>query len=222
MLLYITAFGAGLVSFFSPCIIPLVPGFLAFLTGETNYKCDTRVNWNAFYKSLSFVAGFSLTFVLMGLSISSVGSFLLKYHSSITVIGGALIILFGLHLLDLLHLPFLLKGGMKTPKYSSGFILGITFSAAWTPCVGPVLASILIIAGTEGSILQGGLLLSLYSLGLAIPFLLFALFWGRLVTYIKNISKFSWYMNKAAGLILVILGILIMTGKFTWLSAVLA
>lgn len=222
MLLYITAFAAGLISFFSPCIVPLIPGFLAFLTGDTLVNNKTKINWTAFYKSLSFVAGFSIIFILMGLSISSMGIFLIKHQKFINVVGGALIILFGLHLLDLFQIPFLLKGGVKTPKYSSGFFLGIAFSAAWTPCVGPVLGSILIIAGTEGSALQGGILLMLYSLGIAIPFMLFALFWGKLVSYIKYIAKISWYINKAAGFILVILGFLIMTGRFTWLSKLLS
>ncbi len=222
VLLIFTSFAAGLVSFFSPCVIPLIPGFLAFLTGETVVKQDKGLNWNAFYKSLSFVAGFSLIFVLMGLSASTVGRFLIDYQASINIIGGAIIILFGLHMLGLLELSFLLRGGMKAPKLSNGFLLGIAFSIAWTPCVGPFLASILIIAGSEASISQGAILLSFYSLGLGIPFLLAALFWGKIIGFATNLAKFSWYLNKIAGAILVLLGILIMTGKFTQLAAYLA
>lgn len=222
MLLFFTSFAAGIVSFFSPCVIPLIPGFLAFLTGETVVNRGKGPNWNAFYKSLSFVAGFSIVFVLMGLSASTIGKFLINYQSSINIIGGAIITLFGLHMLELLELSFLLRGGMKAPKISNGFLLGIAFSIAWTPCVGPFLASILIIAGSEASISQGAVLLSFYSLGLAIPFLLAALFWGKLIGFAGNLAKFSWYLNKGAGAILVLLGILIMTGKFTQLAAFLS
>jgi len=222
VVLYLTSFTAGIVSFFSPCVIPLIPGFLAFLTGETVIKLDKGLNWNAFYKSLSFVGGFSIVFVLMGLSASTIGRFLINYQTSINIVGGAIIILFGLHMLGLLELSFLLRGGMKTPKFSNGFLLGVAFSIAWTPCVGPFLASILIIAGSEASMSQGAILLSFYSLGLGIPFLLAALFWGKVMGYASNLAKFSWYLNKLAGAILVVLGILIMTGKFTQLAAFLS
>jgi len=222
LFLVLTAFGAGLVSFFSPCIIPIVPGFLAFLTGGTSGADGGKLNWQAFSKTLSFVAGFALVFILMGLSVSAIGGFLIKYQSTINIIGGAFIILLGLQILGVINLSFLLKGGMGMPRYTSGFVLGMVFSVAWTPCVGPILATILIIAGTQGSAGEGALLLSFYSLGLAVPFLLAALFWGKLMVHIKNIARVSWYLNKAAGVVLIVLGILIMTGRFTYLSAILS
>lgn len=222
MLLILTSFAAGLLSFFSPCIIPLIPGFLAFLTGETAMEQGENLNWNAFSKSLSFVAGFSVIFVLMGLSASTIGQFLTAYQTSINIIGGAIIVIFGLHMLSLVELSFLHRGGMKSPKYSNGFLLGVAFSVAWTPCVGPFLASILIIASTEASIVYGGALLTFYSMGLGIPFVAAALFWGKIMKSASNLAKLSWHLNKMAGAILIILGFLIMTGKFTQLSAYLS
>jgi len=219
MLLVLTSFAAGLLSFFSPCVIPLIPGFLAFLTGKSAIEQRESLNWNAFCKSLSFVAGFSVIFVLMGLSASAIGQFLIAYQTNINIISGAIIIIFGLHMLGLLELSFLNRGGIKPPRYSNGFFLGIAFSIAWTPCVGPFLASILIIASTEASVVYGGILLAFYSLGLGIPFVIAALLWGKIMKSADKISRFSWYLHKGAGAILIILGVLIMTGRFAQLSA---
>jgi len=222
MLLVLTSFAAGLLSFFSPCIVPLIPGFLAFLVGKAAIEQEKSLNWTAFYKSLSFVAGFSVIFVLMGLSASTIGQFLIGYQTSINIIGGAIIIIFGLHMLGLIEFSFLNRGGIKPLRYSNGFLLGVTFSVAWTPCVGPFLASILIIASTEASIVYGGILLASYSLGLGIPFIVAALFWRKIMKSTSNFTKFSWYLHKAAGAILIVLGILIITGKFAQLSAFLS
>ena len=221
-MLALTSFIAGLFSFFSPCIVPLIPGFLAFLTGKTVMEQEEKLNWNAFYKSLSFVAGFSVIFVLMGLSASAVGYFLVAYQAGINIIGGTVIVIFGLHMLGLIELSFLNRGGIKPPKYSNGFLLGVAFSVAWTPCVGPFLASILIIAGTEASAVYGGILLAFYSLGLGIPFMAAALFWGKIVKSTGSIAKVSWYLSKVAGVTLIILGVLIMTGRFAWLASLLS
>ena len=222
MFLVLTSFAAGILSFFSPCVIPLVPGFLAFLVGKTALDQGESLNWNAFYKSLSFVAGFSVIFVLMGLSASAIGQFLIVHQANISIISGAIIIIFGLHMLGLVELSFLNKGGIKPPRYSSGFFLGVAFSVAWTPCVGPFLASILIIAATEASIVYGGILLAFYSLGLGIPFIIVALFWGKIIKSTGNFAKLSWYLHKVAGVVLIILGFLIMTGRFAWLAAFLS
>jgi len=222
MLEVLTSFAAGLFSFFSPCVIPLMPGFLAFLLGKTAMEQEGNLNWNAFYKSLSFVAGFSVIFVLMGMSASVIGQFLVAYQTNINIIAGAVIIIFGLHMLGLVELSFLNRGGIKSPKYSNGFLLGVAFSVAWTPCVGPFLASILIIASTEASVIYGGILLTFYSFGLGIPFIIAALFWGKIMKSTNNLAKLSWYLQKVAGVLLIILGILIITGRFAQLSALLS
>ncbi len=220
MLLPLGAFTAGLVSFLSPCIMPVLPGFLAFIVGaRADESTQQGLNWYALYRTLHFAAGFSLVFVLMGLSASGMGRFLVNYQMQIGVIGGAMVVTFGLIKLELIYLPFAFQGGLALPRSGSSFLLGMAFSVAWTPCVGPVLASILIIAGTQGSVAQGILLLTFYSAGLTLPFLLAALFLERIMNGRKSLSRWSRHLNRAAGAVLVALGLLMMTGQFTRLSA---
>ncbi len=224
MLLLLTgAFAAGLVSFFSPCIIPILPGFLAGIVGKPTAGTAPRpgLNWHALFKTLHFTAGFSLIFILMGLSASSVGRFFHDYQVQIHVVGGALVVILGLIKLELIDLPFF-QGGLAAPRSGSSFLLGMAFSVAWSPCVGPVLASVLIVAGAQGAAAQGVLLLALYSLGLTLPFLVAALFWDKIISRKPQILQWSRPLNRGAGVILVVLGLLMMTGQLTRLAILLA
>lgn len=219
---------AGFLSFLSPCVLPLVPAYLAFLSGEAtalDEKQDKRVKWRIFIQALAFVSGFSLIFILLGLSATFIGGFILEYKDIISKIGGVLIIIFGLSMTGLLKTPlayiekrfdYKVKGEVTL---LTAFVLGIVFAAGWTPCIGPILGSILILASTEGSILKGGILLAVYSLGLGIPFLLAGL---AINSFRSTIQKFNSRLNLVsliAGILLIILGILLITGQLSILSS---
>ena len=219
---------AGLLSFLSPCVLPLVPAYLAFLSGEATAldpDQDKRVKWKIFIQSLAFVGGFSLIFILLGLSATFIGSFILDYKDIITKIGGVLIIIFGLSMTGILKTPlayiekrfdYKVKGEITLLK---AFIFGIVFAAGWTPCIGPILGSILVLASTEGSVLKGGVLLAFYSLGLGIPFLLAGL---AINSFRSTIQKFNSKLNLIsiiAGVLMIVLGILLLTGQLSVISA---
>jgi cytochrome c-type biogenesis protein len=222
------AFTAGVLSFFSPCVLPLVPSYLIFISGASidNYSdlSAKKYRRTLILHALSFIAGFSVVFVSLGLSSSLIGSLISTNERWIVRIGGIILILFGLNMLNILRIPFLnqeklvhLKG--KPIGLIGSFVIGVTFSLGWTPCIGPVLASILLIASTSSSVAQGGYLLSLYSLGLAIPFFIAALLVGRLL---RLMQKYGWimkYSSNVIGGLLVVIGFLLATGYYTRLSS---
>lgn len=209
------AFLAGLVSFLSPCVLPLIPGFLSFLAGSTISEASKHRR-EIFLTSLSFVLGFSVIFSLLGILLNTVLE-AVAYDVQIWLarLGGAFIILFGLFLTGLIHFSFLEREHKFHPKttfrsrYLTGFVFGAAFAAGWTPCVGPVLGSILGLAATApGSAF--GLLLS-YSIGLGIPFLLVGLFTAQAAKFIQRIHPIVRYVNIAFGILLIILGVLAFT-----------
>ena len=211
------AFISGLLSFFSPCILPLVPSYLIFISGIT-FDDYTELRSTKYRKivlihSLAFILGFSFVFVTLGVSSSALGGLLSHYQVYVTRIGGFILILLGLYYLDLVKIPFLNREKvfhLKEKPFGlfGSFIIGITFSLGWTPCVGPALSSILIIASTTEDIREGVYLLGLYSMGLAIPFLVSALIFDRLFGLLKKYSSIVKYSTKILGVLFMLIGVL--------------
>jgi len=224
------ALSAGILSFFSPCVLPLVPSYLIFISGATidSYTELSSVQHRKtlLLHSISFIFGFSLVFVSLGISSSLLGNLFSTYERWIVRIGGLLLIVFGLNMLNVLKIPFLNQEKMchmrtKPIGLLGSFLIGITFSLGWTPCIGPVLASILLIASTTSTVTQGMYLLSLYSLGLAIPFFVAALLVGRILYLMQ---KYGWvvkYSSYVIGGLLIGIGILLASGYFARLSETL-
>jgi cytochrome c-type biogenesis protein len=224
------AFSAGFISFFAPCILPLVPSFLIYISGATikDYSDfeDKSLRRRVLLHSVFFIAGFSLVFITLGLSSSFLGSLFAVYQKWIMAVGGLVLIVMGLNMLGLLKIPFLnrektvhVKG--KAGGFLGSVLVGVTFSLGWTPCIGPVLASILIISATGKSVWSGFYLLGLYSLGLAIPFFLAALFVGRLMHFMQRFGHVVRYASLVLGGLLIVLGLLLVTGIFTAVTSLL-
>lgn len=211
------AFAAGLLSFLSPCVLPLVPSYLAYVGGGSASRLTALRN------SVLFVLGFSLIFILLGASASFFGSLLLDYRSWLIRFGGATVIAFGLMLLGLFKLPFLYRtakaeyrGNTSTPLGAT--LMGMSFAIGWTPCVGPVLGAILTLAGASASLSTGTLLLAVYAAGLAIPFLLAALGLGAFERFSRRFRTFLPWVERISGGILVLAGVLMLSGYYTRLN----
>ena len=215
----ILAFSAGLLSFLSPCVLPLVPASITYITGSAIADLNTgRARLYALYKSLGFVLGFSLVFIAMGASITSIGRLFAGNMNTFRKIGGTLIVLFGIHITGLFKIKTLyyekrLVPFEKLSRNISSVFIGMAFAAGWTPCVGPILASILIYAGSMETIAMGILLLAAYSLGLAVPFILTAYAVGSFSGYFKRISGYLNTISIISGVLLILMGILIFTNK---------
>jgi cytochrome c-type biogenesis protein len=212
------AFFAGFISFVSPCVLPLVPGYVSFICGTTLNELDNKSKNFILKKSIFFSLGFSLIFISLGATATFIGSFLLQNSKILSIGSGIIIIFFGMYLLELIKINFLNKSfGNFNIQYSNSllfpFIVGVGFGFGWTPCIGPILGSILAFASMEGSIYKGILLLSLYSLGLAAPFILSSLLIKRLLIFSKSAKNYLINVKKISGIILIITGILIVTGK---------
>jgi len=213
----IVAFISGLLSFFSPCILPLVPSYLIFISGITfdDYKelQSRKYRKIVLIHSLAFIVGFSFVFVALGISSSALGRLFSNYQVYVMRIGGFVLIILGLYYLDVIKIPFLNREKVfhlqeKPVGLFGSFIIGITFSLGWTPCIGPALSSILIIASTTENIWEGIYLLGLYSLGLAIPFVISALLFDQLFGLLKKYSSIVKYSMKFLGVLFIIIGIL--------------
>lgn len=230
----IAAFIAGLVTFLAPCTLPLVPGYLAFISGVPATELADpmrarKVRWKIFWNGVFFTIGFSVIFIIFGTFIGILGGALAKYQIWLNRIGGGLIILFGLMMLDVLKIPFLqtehrffrigLPSFIKRGKPTSSFVLGSAFGVGWTPCVGPVLGAILTLAATVEGATQGAFLLAIFSTGLAVPFLIIALGVGQATRYIERYSSYLRVTSIIGGLFLVFLGILLALGKLSLLLA---
>jgi len=219
------AVGAGLLSFLSPCVLPLIPGFIGYL-GSASVRAEGQVPWwRTFLHALAFVLGFTAVFVVLGASAGSLGALLYDYLPWIQRIGGVLLILMGLHTIGLLKIPFLFQEkrvhfvGRPELGYLSSFLLGIFFSAGWTPCVGPILASILLLASQEQTAARGAFLLAAYSLGLGIPFLAVGAAFGPLSGWLRRLNRHLNLVSIISGLFLIVVGLLILTDSLRLLAA---
>ena len=220
----LVALMAGVLSFLSPCVLPLVPSYLAFVTGMSLEDLQEGVDRKAtLIHSLLFVSGFSIIFITLGASASFLGSFLRYYEVWIARVGGVVIIVLGLHLTGVLRItPLLRERRVHVNDKPAGYIgtvgVGAAFGAGWTPCIGPVLGAILTLAGTQDTVWAGVSLLSVYSLGLAIPFLLAALALDRFLGAFSRFRRFLPVVEKGSGVMLILLGLLLLTGRLTILS----
>ena len=220
------AFLAGLLSFLSPCVFALVPAYVGYLGGRSVTPEGEVVEnrWVTFTHGLFFVAGFSLVFVILGAAASAIGILLYDLRTWLARIGGVVVIIFGLHTLGIINIPFLDYDTRKQMDHQSGltylssFMMGVFFSAGWAPCVGPVLGAILTLALSSAMISEGIILLTAYSLGLAVPFLITALGIGWISEVLKRYNKAAKYISYATGVILIIVGIMLFTGTLEQLA----
>ncbi len=219
------AFLAGLASFLSPCVFSLVPAYVGYLGGRAAGGENTASNrWITFSHGLAFVLGFSVIFILLGVAASALGGILHDLSDWLARIGGAVVIVFGLHMIGVFRIPFLEYDTRVTTApdrkwgYLSSALMGVFFSAGWSPCVGPVLGAILTLAANGGSLTLGALLLTAYSAGLAIPFLIAALGIGWVSTTLRKYGKLMRYVEIGMGVILVIVGVLLLTGAFSLIA----
>ena len=205
----LTAFAAGVVSFLSPCVLPLVPGYVSYMAGyslrDVQNPADVRAKAAALTASLFFVLGFSTIFVALGASATALGQFLLKYRYEANIVGGAIVIVFGLLTTGLVRISWFQRDFHLQPHVRSGqllapYLLGLAFGFGWTPCIGPVLGAILTVSAVSISISDGIALLSAYSLGLGLPFLATAVFTGVFVKRLKSMGRIGRYLQVAAAL----------------------
>jgi len=225
------AFVAGIVSFLSPCVLPLVPGYVSMLSGasveELKAGSDASLVSRILRNSLAFILGFSLVFVALGASATAVGTFLLARRTVFNVVAGILIIIFGLHLTGLVKIPFLyrdarLNTGAPRRGITGSFLLGFAFAFGWTPCIGPILTGILALAATRETLFQGMFLLAVYSAGLAIPFLLTSLGLSQFLRFYGRFRKHLQAVEVGSGVLLIAVGALMAFNKFTVLSGYLS
>jgi cytochrome c-type biogenesis protein len=221
------AFGYGLLSFFSPCILPLVPVYIANLTNAEVFKDKAKRNrFSIFFHSLSFVIGFSIVFTLWGAGAGFISSALSRHLVVIRQVIGGLIIIFGLLMLAALKVPLLNYekrfkiSGLTAGSYLRSFIIGAVFPVAWIPCTSWVLGGILLLAGTSQTALQGAYLLVIYSLGLGLPFLLLGIAFDFILPLLKKINKYSEWIYIFSGFLLIIMGILILTDNLFWFQSI--
>ncbi len=226
------AFGAGMLAFLSPCILPLVPVYVAQLAdvalespaNSPSTSSGHSVNWRSFFHALSFVLGFSAVFTAMGAAVGLLGSFVIDYVPLLRQVAGIVLVIFGLHLLGLFRIPFLyreLRVGLDLPPragYLRSAAIGAAFSIGWTPCVGPVLGGILGLAATSQTALQGTYLLAAFSLGLGIPFLAVGLAVSTVSGWLKRLNRFLPLISVISGILLIIIGVLIFTDKLILLN----
>jgi len=210
------ALGAGIISFLSPCVLPLIPGYIAYISGNSLNELLEKKNTSLFPIVL-FTIGFSIIFIILGASATFLGKFLLKNSFPLRIIAGTIVIIFSLHIIGVFQIKFLnyekkIYSERKFGLFSS-LLIGMAFAFGWTPCIGPILGSILMLASTEESINKGILLLLFYSLGLAIPFILSGYLFQKFITISKNLKKRMNLITKFGGSLLLITGILIITNQ---------
>ena len=216
------AFGAGFISFLTPCVLPIIPGYISYITGKNlnEIEKDKKI---VLVKTILFSLGFSLVFIILGITVSTVGNILLFFSNELRIAAGIIIILFSLQMLGLLNFQILNQEKRIETKgykdnYAFPFIVGAAFAFGWTPCIGPVLGSILALSATEASVSKGILLLSFYSLGLAIPFIASGYFMNKFLVSKKGSGKYYNKITKTGGTILLFTGILISTNQIQVVS----
>lgn len=222
---YFGAFIAGLLSFLSPCVLPLIPSYITYITGLSFADLQSehpnhKIRQTAMLHSLAFILGFTLVFVLLGASATYIGSFLNQHAGFLRKAGGVLIVLLGVHVTGLVPIHMLMGEKRitlhrKPAGYVGTFLVGIAFAAGWTPCIGPILAAILMVAATEDSVYQGIVLLLIYSLGLGIPFFLSSLAMHTFIVAFQRFKKYIRLFEIGTGVFLIVVGIVI---YFNWLT----
>ncbi|MFH2044271.1 MAG: cytochrome c biogenesis protein CcdA [Pseudomonadota bacterium] len=220
---YPAAFIAGLISFSSPCIFPLIPGYFTFITGfsldQLTTEYDAHIRKKVFFSTIAYVIGFSSVFIMMGASASFLGGIIFKYRPIIRIVGGLIVILLGIHLTGIIRIKSLefekrIQVNNRPLTYVGVLFVGMAFAAGWSPCIGPLLGSILIYAGSIDTVSDGIILLAIYSAGLAIPFIAISIFINLFIKFIKKVSFAMKYINTAAGILLVLVGIFLLANIF--------
>jgi cytochrome c-type biogenesis protein len=215
-----TAFGAGILSFLSPCILPLVPSYLCFLAGSSlealARQSDLATGRRLLARAFAFVIGFGAVFVALGAGASWIGGLIGDHLALLTRIAGGVIVLFGLHMLGVFRIPLLMREARLEAQRPIGtvsaLVVGLAFGFGWTPCVGPVLASILLLAGAQGSVSQGAWLLAGYAAGIGLPFIVASLFVGVFVRWLSRMGRYLGIVEKIMGLALIATGLAIFAG----------
>jgi cytochrome c-type biogenesis protein len=222
----LTAFAGGLISFLSPCVLPLAPPYLAYLGGTTldqisgeEREVDPALARRVFVSACFFVLGLATVFVLLGMGASAIGQTLLQNKTILGQIAGAMIGVMGLHFLHVIRIPFLnrearFEGPAAAGGYGTSYLIGLAFAFGWTPCIGPILAAILTLAAQEQTLASGTLLLAVYALGLGVPFLVAALFVGPFLRWARRFRRHMGLVERAMGALLVGVGALMITGSF--------
>ena len=220
----VAAFLAGAISFLSPCVLPLVPGYVSYIAGQTDQAPEQRAQFAVRARtiglSLCFVLGFSTVFIVLGAGVGVLGRVLLGWRSELSLVGGAIIVIFGLSMLGVLRFGALLRDTRIHLDLPGGrpwgaYLLGLAFAFGWTPCIGPILGAILTVGATTAGATEGILLLSIYSAGLGVPFLVTAVFTDTIARRIGAIGRVGRMLYKLAGVVMVLMGIAIMTGQLT-------
>ena len=225
MIEVLTAFAGGVLSFLSPCVLPLAPPYLAFIAGATldqltdDEDVDEALARRVFHSSLFFVAGLATVFVALGAAASVIGQVLLANKILFGQIAGGVIVLLGLHFLGVIRIPFLYRearmdAGAAAGSYGGAYVVGLAFAFGWTPCIGPILATILTLAGQEETISRGVSLLAVYAAGLGLPFVLAALFIRPFMRWMRGFRRHLGLVEKAMGVLLVVVGGAMAAGEF--------
>lgn len=216
---------AGVISFLSPCVLPIVPPYLAYMGGVTlgDMSSQTEARRKVVISALFFVLGLSTVFLILGFTASLFGAFFLQNQVLFAQISGVVIIIFGLHFLGIFRIPFLdqearLDAGDKGGSSFGAYVLGLAFAFGWTPCIGPQLGAILSLAASEASVTRGTLLLGVYALGLGIPFLLAAMFITRAMGVMNRLKRHMKLIERVMGTLLVVVGLAMVTGAFSWFA----
>lgn len=220
----LSAFGGGIISFLSPCVLPLVPGYISYVAGDTlshGHPADDRAQrLSVLGLSLCFVAGFSTVFIALGAGATVLGQLLLRYRYEANFVGGGIVIIFGLFMIGILNLPWLqrdlrIHAQIKGARPLGAYLIGLAFAFGWTPCIGPVLGVILTVSAVAATASSGIALLSAYSLGLGIPFLVTAVFTGVLLKWLKSMRSIGRWLQIGAGAGMVVMGLAMMTGMLS-------
>jgi len=220
----LVALGAGLLSFLSPCVLPLVPVYLASLYGPEIFDGSRRNRVPVFLHALSFVGGFFVVFVALGVAAGLVGFVLSPQAMTVRAVSGGLLVAFGAFMLLALKVPWLNYEARLAPSrrlgsgYLRSFLTGAVFTLAWTPCIGPVLGSVMTLALDSATALQGGYLLGFYSVGLGLPFLAIGAAFDTLTPVLKRIGRYSVWVSIVSGILLIAMGVLVLTNRVTWLQ----
>ena len=222
----LTAFLAGIVSFLSPCVLPLAPPYLAYLGGTTldqidnsRAEVDPRVARRVFVSAVFFVLGLATVFIALGMGASAFGQALIRHKVLLSQISGGVIIVLGLHFLHVLRIPFLnrearFEGPQQAGSFGTSYVIGLAFAFGWTPCIGPILGAILSLAAQEETLMSGTTLLAVYAAGLGVPFLVAAAFIGPFLSWAKRFRRHMGLVEKIMGALLIVVGAMMITGDF--------